>query len=202
MAVKRQLSYRRLQALATKERIARAARQLFARRGYQSTRIEEIARAAGVAVPTFYATFGNKKAVLAEIRRLWLEESQVPKLWAEARVERDVRRRLELAARWTRYQLERGYDVITIYAEAARTDPAMAKIWAAVLKERDGAIHRLVETLAGSLRAGLDAQTAVDLVWAIERPEIYQELVVTRGWSPEQYERWLAETLKHQLLGR
>lgn len=202
MAVKRQMTYRQRQAAATRERIASAARHLFRRHGYLSTRIEAIAKGAGVAVPTVYATFGNKKAILAEIRRLWLEESQVPQLWAEARAERDVGRRLELAARWTRHQLEHGYDVITIYAEAARADPAMARVWASVLKERDQAIHRLVESLTGGLLPGLNAQTAVDLVWAIERPEIYQELVVTRGWSPERYERWLADTLKHQLLGR
>ena len=108
---------------------------------------------------------------------------------------------MDLAARWTRQQLEDGYDVITIYAEAARADQAMAKVWASVLKQRDHAIRRLIDSLAGSLRPGLDSQTAVDLVWAVERPEVYRELVVTRGWSPERYEQWLAETLKHQLLG-
>lgn len=201
MAVKDQLSYRQRQALATRERIARTARQLFAQHGYHATRIESVAKTAGVAVPTVYAAFGSKKAILAEIRRLWLKESQVPQLWAEARAEPDVRRRLELAARWTRNQLEGGYDVIAIYEEAARADPTMAKVWASVLKERDFAISHLVESLASSLAPDLDPKTAVDLIWAVERPEVYRELVITRGWSPERYEAWLAETLKHQLLG-
>jgi len=199
--VKRQATYRQLQAEATRERIARAARRLFAQRGYLGTTIESIATAAGVAVPTVYATFGSKKMILAEIRRLWLEESEVPQLSAQAAAEHNVGRRLELAARWSRNQLERGYDVITIYEEAARADSAMARVWATVLKERDRAISRFVKSLAGGLAQGIDARSAVDLVWALGRPEVYRELVVIRGWSPQRYERWLATSLKQQLLG-
>jgi hypothetical protein len=35
---------------------------------------------------------------------------------------------------------------------------------------------------------------------SLDRPEIYAELVFDRGWSPEEYEEWLATTLKQQLL--
>lgn len=202
MAVNRQLSYRQKQALATRDRIARAARQLFAQRGYHAATIEAIAGAAGVAVPTVYAIFGSKKAILAEIRQLWLKDSQVPELAAEALAEPDPGRRLELAARWTRNQVERGYDVITIYEEAARADPEMARVWASVLKQRDGAITRFVGSLAPRLKRGLDVKTAVDLVWALERPEVFRELVIVRRWSLDRYETWLAETLKEQLLGK
>ncbi len=201
MAVKARTTYRQLQARATRERIARAARRLFAQRGYLGTTIESIATTAGVAIPTVYATFGSKKQILAEIRRLWLEESEVSRLYAQAAAERDLGLRLELAARWTRYQLERGYDVITIYEEAARADSAMARVWATVLTERDRAITRFVRSLAAGLAPGVDVRSAVDLFWAIGRPEVYRELVVVRGWSPQRYEQWLARSLKQQLLG-
>lgn len=200
MAVKQELSYRQRQALATRERIARTARQLFGQRGYHATTIEAVATAAGLAVPTVYAAFGTKKAILAEIRLLWLKDSQVPELAAQALAEADPRRRFELAARWTRNQLERGYDIITIYEEAARADPEMARVWASVLKQRDAAITRFVGSLASSLKRTLDVKSAVDLVWALERPEVFRELVIVRGWSLDRYEAWLAETLKQQLL--
>jgi hypothetical protein len=32
-------------------------------------------------------------------------------------------------------------------------------------------------------------------------PEVYRLLVGDRGWPAERYERWLAATLVHQLLG-
>jgi hypothetical protein len=34
----------------------------------------------------------------------------------------------------------------------------------------------------------------------LTQPTIYQELVAVDGWSPEEYEVWLAATLQQQLL--
>jgi TetR/AcrR family transcriptional regulator, regulator of autoinduction and epiphytic fitness len=196
-----ELSYRQLQAQATRDRVALAARRLFGERGYLATTIEAIAREAGVAVPTVYAIFGSKKAILEEIRRRWIRESEVLELGAQALAEPDLGRRLELAAKWTRQQLERGYDVIAIYQDAARADPAMAKVWEKVLRNRDQALTGFIKTLAAGLAPGVDTKTAVDLFWALGRPEVYRELVVDRGWSLARYERWLATSLKQQLLG-
>jgi hypothetical protein len=35
---------------------------------------------------------------------------------------------------------------------------------------------------------------------AASSPELYAELVEASGWSPDEYEAWLFETLKEQLL--
>ena len=37
---------------------------------------------------------------------------------------------------------------------------------------------------------------------ALAQPEVYRELVEIAGWSPDQYEARLAETLKEPLLPR
>jgi AcrR family transcriptional regulator len=201
VTVKENLSYRQLQAQGTRERVAGAARRLFAERGYVGTTVDAIGEAAGVAVPTVYKAFGNKRAILEEIRRLWIRDSEVRPLLAEAMAENDVRRRIELAARWHRQQLERGYDVIMIYQEAARADPSIAEIWSQVLRGREREKKRFIEALANHLSHGLTVKTATDLYVTLERQEIYAELVLDRGWSPEEYEAWLATTLKQQLLG-
>jgi AcrR family transcriptional regulator len=201
LVVKRGASYRELQALATRERIAAAARTLFRERGYVATTIEVIAETAGVAVPTIYSALGSKKAILEEIRRLWIQDSQVQPLFVEALAEPDLNRRLELAARWQRLQLERGYDVIRIYHEAARADADIHAMWSEVLKGRAREKRRFIEALVDGLQPGLVVKDATDIYVALERPEIYEELVLERGWSPEQYERWLAKTLQQQLLG-
>jgi AcrR family transcriptional regulator len=200
LAVKRAASYRELQALATRERIATAARVLFGERGYVGTTIEAIAKAAGVAVPTVYSALGSKKGVLEEIRRLWIQDSQVQPLFAEALAEPDLDRRLELAARWQRQQLERGYDVIRIYQEAARIDADIRALWSALLRGRAREKGRFIEALADGLQPGLTVKNATDVYVALERPEIYEELVLERGWTPEQYENWLARSFKQQLL--
>ena len=91
MVVKGKSSYRERQARATRERIAQAARALFRERGYVATTIESIAASAGVAVPTVYSAFGSKKAILEEIRRVWIDQAEVRELFGEALREPDFR---------------------------------------------------------------------------------------------------------------
>jgi len=54
---------RRLPADERRASIVAAAEQLFAERGYAHTRIEDIARAAGVSKPILYRHFASKKAL-------------------------------------------------------------------------------------------------------------------------------------------
>ena len=68
-------SYRQEQAAATRQRIAAAARRLFAANGYRPTTMDAIAAEAGVAPRTVYTTFGAKREILSEICEQWLFES-------------------------------------------------------------------------------------------------------------------------------
>jgi AcrR family transcriptional regulator len=199
--VKPPLTYRQRQAQATRERIAAAARSLFADRGYVTTTIEAIAEEAGVAVPTIYGAFGNKRAILNEIRRLWIEEAEVQSLIAEAMAEPNLGRRLELAAKSHRQQLERGWDVLAIHQQAALADHEMAEVFAKVLAGREREIRKFIKALEPGLKPGLDVQVALDMWIAVESEHVYRELVVNRGWTPARYEAWLANALKFHLLG-
>jgi AcrR family transcriptional regulator len=201
-AVKRQMSYRERQAQLTKERVALAARKLFRERGYVATSIESVAKAAGVAVPTVYSAFGNKKAILEEVRRLWIQQAEVRELLAEALDEPDCRRRLDLAARWHSQQLERGHDVIKIFQEAARADPSIRKVWSGMLQGRAREKQKFTQAIADCLKSGLSVRKATDIYVALETLEIYEELVIERGWTPADYQSWLAKTLREQLLAR
>ena len=53
---------------------------------------------------------------------------------------------------------------------------------------------------AGHLRPGLDVQTAADAMYALVNEEVYLLLVIDCGWDLARFERWLADTLRHQLL--
>ena len=44
------------------------------------------------------------------------------------------------------------------------------------------------------------ADEAADIIWATNAPELYQLLVYQRGWTPERYERFLADTWRRLLL--
>ena len=59
-----------------------------------------------------------------------------------------------------------------------------------------------VASLHGALRHDLDVARASDLFDALTIPELYRDLVDRSGWSPDEYERWLASTLAWQLLGQ
>ena len=53
---------------------------------------------------------------------------------------------------------------------------------------------------AGGLRADLSIDEAADIVWATNSPEFYWLLVHERGWSPERFEEWLADSWKRLLM--
>ncbi len=50
------------------------------------------------------------------------------------------------------------------------------------------------------LRRGLRPDEAADLLWTYDDPALYYSLVVERGWPVARFRRWLASTLREQLL--
>lgn len=53
---------------------------------------------------------------------------------------------------------------------------------------------------AGGLRAGLSIDEAADTIWATNSSELYVLLTTERGWSPDRYQHWLADTWCRLLL--
>ena len=51
-----------------------------------------------------------------------------------------------------------------------------------------------------SLRRGLDVARATDILWTLNHPDVWLLLVGRRGWTPEQFEKWFADTACAQLL--
>ena len=52
----------------------------------------------------------------------------------------------------------------------------------------------------GHLRPDVSVEEAGDMLWTCNSPEVYELLVVQRGWTPERYGRWVADTLTAALL--
>ena len=61
-------------------------------------------------------------------------------------------------------------------------------------------MRRFVADLATVTPLRLDPGDAADIVWATNAAELYQLLVGQRGWSPQRYERFLADTWRRLLL--
>ena len=199
--VKPKMTHRQRQALATQTLIMEVSRDLFLQRGYGATTMEAIAEQAGVAVSTVYAIFKNKRGILQAIREAWHLASGQRDLYQAALEQSDVRRRLELAAHATRRQWETGASMIAVYRGAAAVDTEAAAELDAALQGRRTYLDRFIAASCESFRADLTPDQAATVYRALTLAEVYQELTENGGWSPDDYEQWLAETLKRQLLG-
>jgi len=194
------IGHRQRQAQATREQVARAARSLFAERGYVATTMQAISAAADIPAQTIYSAFGTKAKILEAIRREWIARSRVQELNDEAVKETDPHRRLRMIAKMHRQQMETGYDVIAIYSEAARVDPDMNTEWRAVLAGRERAVGRLLDSFGGQLKPGMSRQRAIDIYIACTHNEVYGSLVLEHAWGLDDFENWTADLLITQLL--
>jgi AcrR family transcriptional regulator len=198
--VKQNLTHRQRQALATRMLIVATSRELFLQQGYGTTTIDTIAVQAGVAVSTVYAIFKNKRGILRAIREAWHEESGQHDLYQAALEETEGGTRLELAARATRRQWETGASMITIYRGAASIDPEAAAELEEALQGRRAHLDHFIEASQPLFHPALTRRQATAIFRALCLAEVYEELVHHGGWSPEEYEQWLATALKQQLL--
>jgi AcrR family transcriptional regulator len=196
--VKPRSTYRQLQAKATRERIADAARRLFAADGYGSTSIEAIAAEAGVAVRTVYAAFGAKREILSLICERWLEQANAQELAGQVLAEPDPARRLRGAAHWLRALYAAGFDAVLIFEAATDESPETRALLRSKLAGRNEVMDAMIASLKGHLRVRVREAQAV--FRAIAAPGVYRELVEESGWTPAEFERWVARTLSAQLL--
>lgn len=193
-------THRQRQAQATRNMIVTAAQALFLEQGYICTTIEAIAERAGVATSTVYAIFGSKRGVLRAIRDSWHERTHIHELLNNPQQSANPLERLELLAEATRKQWEMGAEVTAIYTGAAAADPrAAAELSQALIGRREG-LQGFANSLEPHLRTGINAQHAAAILQALCLPEVFDELVRHSSWTADEYQAWLAATMKHQLL--
>lgn len=197
--VKSRSTYRQAQAAATRERIAEAARRLFAVAGYGSTSIEAIAAEAGVAVRTVYSAFGTKREILSLICEQWLERARARERAGEVLAEPDPARRLRAAASWLVALYSAGFDVVKIFEAATDESAETRELLRSKLAGRNQAMDAMIASLDGHLRAPVHEVQAV--YRALAAPGVYRELVEESGWTPDQFERWVGDALERSAMG-
>jgi len=195
---------RAAQALETKRLIVDAARRLFTEQGYGATSVAQIAEAAGVAVPTVYASVGTKPTLLRLLLDRIDEEAGVAELARELRSSSDAGRVLALQVRITRQLVERCGDIIAALGSAAGVEPEMAGALAAGMRRHRAGAEATVGRIAelGKLRAGVDVEEAAAVLATLSAPGVYATLTGEYGWSFDRCEAWIERTLRQQLLAR
>jgi AcrR family transcriptional regulator len=197
---------RREQAAATRRDILGAAQRLFERQGYAATTMESIAGEAGVALKTVYVAFETKSGLL---RSLWNHllrggRDEVPvaqQLWyREVMAEPDPERQLRLTARNSRVVKLRIAAVLEVIRTAAPIDPEIGALWSRIQTEFHANQRTVVRSLDEKGALSVDVERAADILWTLNHPSLWQLLVEERGWTPEQYEQWCADSACSQLL--
>jgi AcrR family transcriptional regulator len=199
---------RQAQAAATRRDILDAAQRLFEANGYPATTMAEIAKEAGVALKTVYLAFQTKSGLLRALWNLLLRGDETDRPVAEqdwyraVLDEQDPQRQLRLNAHNSATGKQRISATLEVIRTAAAADPDVASLWQRIQNDYHANQRAIVEQLQdrGHLPRHLDVQEATDILWTINHPNTWQLLVVDRGWTPEQYERWTGDLACAQLL--
>jgi AcrR family transcriptional regulator len=195
-------------AEATRQSIINSARRLFLEQGYAATTMSAIAGAAGTALDTVYATVGKKPMLFKLLVETAISgrDEAVP---AEARdyvrairAQPDAAKKLRIYAAALRAIQPRLAPLFRVLQAAAPLDPDLQALWYEISQRRAANMRLLAKDLSatGRLRTGLTVPMVADIIWSMNSPEFYLLLVEQRGWSPEEFERWLGNAWIRLLL--
>jgi AcrR family transcriptional regulator len=199
---------RQEQARQTRAAILEAAGTMFRERGYARTTVTAVAEAAGVSVETVYKAFGNKAHLLKGVFDVAIvdDHAPVPMLQRDLvqRIEAapDPRRKFEMYGDHLALAGPRAGPVQLLVRAAGAGDPEVAAVWDQMSSERLYGMTEFARHLydGGYLRAGVTLEEARDVLWTYNSVELYDLLVVQRGWTPERYGAWVARALASALL--
>ncbi|MGH2867250.1 MAG: TetR/AcrR family transcriptional regulator [Solirubrobacteraceae bacterium] len=199
-------SRRRELARQNHDKIIASAERRFLRDGYAPTTIAAIAAGASVSPDTIYKSFGGKPGLVRAIRAHALQgEGAVP---AEQRsdelqaTQSDPRTIIQAWGRLTAEIAPRVSPILLLIRDAAATDPEVGTLLAEMDADR---LRRMIDNArrlrdAGHLRTGTTLAQAADILWTYSSPELYELLVLRRGWTAPRYGRFIADAMINALL--
>jgi AcrR family transcriptional regulator len=196
------------QARRTRRRILDASRVEFLSRGYAGTTMRGVAAAAEVSLPTVEQAFGTKSALLKEVIDVAIagDDAPVPVLdrsWAaDASAVEDADEFLSRVAAVLAEAQQRSARLVVVALEAANADPALRPMAEERLQQRARTAEWIVGgmTARAALRSDIDRAYAVDTIWLLMDPVVFERLTVERGWSAERYRGWFADSARRMLL--
>jgi len=191
----------RLQLETTLDR----ARELFVERGYVATTVESIAAAAGVSAATIYKSYGGKAGLVRELCARALEGAGPVPAEERSNALRASDDPRDVIAGWGALVTEvspRVSPLLLLLRTAAEADRDAAALYAELdaarlRRMRSNALHLVT---GGHLRPGISVDAARDVLWLCSSPELYDLLVVQRGWSRRRLGEFVTTTMEGALL--
>lgn len=186
------------QASKTRSRILKEALILFQNSGFDQMTISSLAEAAGVSTPTIYAIFKSKRGVLQALIDEALPPHTFTALVDESMQETSPKERLKISAKLARsiYDAESG--LMDILRDASVLSSECKELEQELERRRFERQADFVRNLGPALR--MPSETARDILWALTGRDIYRMFVIERGWTSDDYEKWLGDMLAKSLL--
>ena len=190
------------QAAQTRADILKAAKKLFKIEGFDHVTISKLAKAAGVSMPTIYVLFKSKRGVLQSLIDDALPPEQFSALAEGSMQEKSAKKRLSITAKLARQIYDAELGLMDILRGAAVVAPEFKELEQEREKRRYERQGDYVKELMKekSLAKGLTLQKARDILWVLTGRDLYHMLVVDRGWTSDEYEKWLSGLLVEALL--
>jgi AcrR family transcriptional regulator len=195
-------------AQRTRRRVLDAATAVFLDRGYTGATMRVIAAEAGVSVPTVELLFGVKARLLKAAVDVAIagDDEPVPVLerdWAaQAARAGSVEEFLDIASGVIGAAQVRSAGLVLAVFEGARNDPELAELAGQMTAQRSATAGWLVDALTrvAPLRAGCTRTEAIDTLWILMDPAVFDRLTRQRGWTTARYQQWLAGAARRLLI--
>jgi AcrR family transcriptional regulator len=197
-------SLRERQAQLTREEILKAARRLFAERGYARTSVRDVAEAAGVSAQTVYDSIGSKQALVIRLNDVIDVEAGIAEIAGGAARSRDPMVIAATSAGITRSILEHCGDVINALVSGAASEPDLQAALADAQRRHEHGARVIVGLLQdlGALAEGTTAEAAAESLAAVSDIRFAHVLRESYGWSLDRIETWIADASRLLLLGQ
>lgn len=190
-------------ASRARQRILDAAKELFTARGVERASIGDIALAAGVSAPTLYALFQSKTGILKAVVERSFFGARYTEIAKQADKANDPEAILRITASISRVILDTEREEIGLMRGVSALSPELKAIETELetirFKLQEARAKLLVKSVPTARQLGL--ARVRDILWMYTGRDVYRMLVLERGWSSDEYESWLAETLVKALMG-
>jgi AcrR family transcriptional regulator len=182
---------------------------VFLERGFAGSTMRAIASQAGVSVPTVELLFGTKGRLLKAAIDVAIagDDEPVPVLdrrWTETAVNAATTDDfLDIVASMITSAQQRSAGLVLALFEAASTDTELTELAEQMIAARATTAGWVVDQLTRTVPLGVDRtrQEAIDTVWILMDPAVFDRLTRQRQWTVQQYQRWLAASVSRLLIG-
>ena len=182
--------------LSTRSRITRATLSLI-EQGEIALSMSAIAKAAGLSRQALYLTFKNKAELLIAVLRF--ADGQRGIVEEQARIRRAASGRDAIRAIVDRQaRLSPAYKQLADAFELLRRQDAEAEeAWQDRQRDRLEGCRVVAARLfaEGVLRPNLDVETAANLIWSTTSSTMWDDLVIKRNWTADDYRQHLSDLL-------